>query len=318
MDRSIRNFPFEETPVQYFASLSEIFEVSLYVKRDDLFPEAGGGNKARKLQYILEKAKVIGHDAVITCGDINSNHNRATALMSAKLGLKSVLVAHSGNYNEEWCSPNIMISRMAGAEIVYCSRHDLVQTMDNEMDILRSNGYNPHYIWGGGHCLEGSYAYYDAVSGINKAVFDYVIVASGTGTTHAGLHVGFREQFPACQVVGISVSRGAEKGVREILKSVSELEDHLKFDQHTGESDIIFYDDYLFGGYGCFSDQEIDLINKVAVVEGLLLDPVYTGKAFYGMVDLIQKGKIPKHSTILFWHTGGLNNLIGYCARSSK
>ena len=176
MDRPIRNFPFEETPVQYFTSLSEMLGISLYLKRDDLFPEAGGGNKARKLQYILEKAKATGHDAVVTCGDINSNHNRATALMAAKLGFKSVLVAHSGNYNEEWCSPNIMISRMAGAKIIYCPRHDLVQIMDNEMDTLRSDGYNPYYIWGGGHCLEGSFAYYDAVSGIKEAIYDYSYV----------------------------------------------------------------------------------------------------------------------------------------------
>ncbi len=318
MVRPIKNFPFEETPVQYSASLSEMMGISLYIKRDDLFPEAGGGNKARKSQFIMESVKTAGHDAVVTCGDINSNHNRATALMAAKLGLKAVLVVHNGSQTEEWRSPNIMISRMTGAEIVYCSRPDVAQTMENAMNALKLSGYNPYYIWGGGHCVEGSYAFYDAVTSITEQFFDYVVVASGTGTTHAGLHVGFRKRFPDCRVVGISISREAGKGVREVLKSVSELEGYLNFNRYSGESDIMFNDDYLLGGYGCYSYQEIDLITKVAMTGGILLDPVYTGKAFYGMVDLIEKGEIPRHSTVLFWHTGGQNNLIGYHIGNTK
>jgi D-cysteine desulfhydrase len=316
----IINFPFEETPIQYFESLSKILGISLFLKRDDLFPEAGGGNKARKSQYILEKAKTTGHNAVVTCGDINSNHNRVTALMAAKIGFKAVLVVHNGKLDEEWCSPNILISRIAGAEFVYCSRPDVGLVMDNAMDKLRTEGYNPYYIWGGGHCLEGSYSYYDAVYrfDFDALNFDYVVFASGTGTTHAGIHVGFREHNSDCKVIGISVSRDKQRGINEIFKSVTQLEEFLDLGDIIRISDIKLYDDYLLGGYGYYSHNEMDLIQHIAVSEGLLLDPVYTGKAFYGMKDLIKRGIIQQNSRVLFWHTGGLNNLIGHLSRSGK
>jgi 1-aminocyclopropane-1-carboxylate deaminase/D-cysteine desulfhydrase-like pyridoxal-dependent ACC family enzyme len=323
--KKMEHFLFIETPVEYLPAVSKEYSNHIYVKRDDTFHCAGGGNKARKLQYILYKAQQEGYNAVVTAGDINSNHNRATALMCTKLHIKVKLIIHNEHPENEKYSINSFLSRLCGAELIYCSKSDVAKTMDNAMSDFKKEGYSPYYIWGGGHCLEGSFAYYDAVKNLKEQITfipDYVFFASGTGTTHAGIHVGMKHFFPAAKVVGISISRDTQRGIDAIYESVIELEEYLKFAK-TNKKSIIFIDNFVGNEYESIYDDEILCIKKTIRDEGLLLDPTYTGKAFYGMLNCLSHTQInpsppngealtcalPINKNILFWHTGGIFNL---------
>ncbi len=309
----MNHFDFTETHVEYLKNISVDFNCNIVVKRDDLFPIAQGGNKARKLQYILYKAKSEGANAIVTAGDINSNHNRATALMGAKLGMKVKLIVHNDNPSLETYSMNMFLSRLSGAEIIYCSKNDVSHVMDNAMNNFVKLGYNPYYIWGGGHCLEGSYAYYDAVERLSKTIDftpDFVFFASGTGTTHAGLHVGFRKLFPETKVYGVSIARAKDRGVDEIFKSIEELEQYLGI-SFTKKEDILFDDTFIGKSYESIENDVANTIKNVALKEGLILDPTYSGKAFNGMINIINENKdIFENKKILFWNTGGIFNLL--------
>jgi 1-aminocyclopropane-1-carboxylate deaminase/D-cysteine desulfhydrase-like pyridoxal-dependent ACC family enzyme/GNAT superfamily N-acetyltransferase len=313
INSKINNFPFVETKTDFLESVSKDFKNNIFVKRDDLFPLAQGGNKARKLQYILYKAKSEGANAIVTAGDINSNHNRATALMGAMLGMKVKLIVHNENPSLETYSMNLFLSRLSGAEVIYCSKNDVSQVMDNAMNDFEKNGYKPYYIWGGGHCLEGSYAYFDAVNRLSNNIDfkpDFVFVASGTGTTHAGLHVGFNKFIPTAKTYGISIAREKERGIEEIYKSVVELEKYLDIPL-TNKDKIIFDDSFVGNSYESIENEVLETIKYVALREGLILDPTYSGKAFNGMLKIIKKEKnVFKNKNILFWNTGGIFNLL--------
>lgn len=312
-DCKIYNFPFEETIIDFLPNISKDLKNDIYVKRDDLFPVAQGGNKVRKLQYILYKAQSESANAIVTAGDINSNHNRATALMGAKLGMKVKLIVHNDNPSLEAYSMNLFLSRLSGAEVIYCSKNDVSQVMENAMDDFEKNGYKPYYIWEGGHCLEGSYAYYDAVERLSKTIDfapDFVFFASGTGTTHAGLHVGFKKLFPETKVYGISIAREKDRGVCEIYKSIEELEQYLGI-SFTKKEDILFDDTFVGKSYESIENDVANTIKNVALKEGLILDPTYSGKAFNGMINIINENKnIFENKKILFWNTGGIFNLL--------
>jgi len=309
------HFSFLETNIEPLPGFTKEFGIDLFVKRDDVFQLAGGGNKARKLQYILFKAKSENCNAIVTTGDINSNHCRATAMMTAKLGMKLKLIIHNEHPENEIHSRNMQIARLCEAEIIYCAKENVASVMDNAMNDFISDGYNPFYIWGGGHSLEGSYAYYDAVKYTKEQsgkTFNpnYVYFASGTGATHAGIHVGMRNFFPNVKVYGISIARNKNRGIREVHKSIVELEKYLGMFPLTDIDNIFFFDEYILDGYEAASDDIYGIIKKIAKTEGLLLDPTYSGKAFWGMMNHISQGIIEPGSCVLFWHTGGLFNLL--------
>lgn len=307
----MKHFEFSETAIEYLPKFSKETGVEVFVKRDDTFPLAGGGNKARKLQYILYQAKMEGADAIVTAGDINSNHCRATAVMASSLAMKVKLVIHNSHPENEKYSKNMAVSRLCGAEIIYCEKSDVKDVMDRAMDDFASHGYKPFYIYGGGHLLSGSYAYYDVVKNMKNGVgYNYVYLASGTGTTQAGLYVGFKRFFPKTKVCGISIARDAARGAMEIYKSVIELENYLSLSTHSEITDINFSDKFLADGYETASSEILSLIRKMATSEGLLLDPTYTGKAFLGLNSHIKSGEIKENERVLFWHTGGLLNLL--------
>lgn len=308
----LKHFEFLESPVNYYPCISELLGVKLYIKRDDLFPSLYGGNKARKSQYIFCDAKEKGCNAIVTAGDLNSNHNRASALMASKLGMKIKIIVHNEHPENEYLSQNMYLCRMVGAEIIYCSKKDVAETMDKAMTDFVSMGLNPYYIWGGGHCLQGSYAYYEALQNLTTQINfspDYIFFASGTGTTHAGIHVGAKLYYPKAKVIGISIARKSERGTNEIIKSANDLEVFLDVTK-SNKSEICFKDEYIHGGYECSSALEEKWIKNMALLEGLILDPTYSGKAFFGMCDMIKKDNKMKGKNILFWNTGGIFNLL--------
>jgi len=292
--------------------------INLKIKRDDLYPLVGGGSKARKILYILNYAIKKGYNAFVTNGGIQSNHARAAALITSRGGIKCSLVLHDENpESQHKLAGNLMLMKMAGADIRFCHLSELAVVMDEEMARLKEQGYNPLYIWGGGHCLQGSLAYYDAAMEAREQcgewIPDYVVHASGTGTTQAGLIAGYAD-LPT-KVVGISVAREKARGSKVVKDSLIELGEYLKND--FTQKDVYFRDEWIFGGYEKYSQELLDVIDGAAR-KGLILDPTYTGKAWFALLKMIESGEIAEGSNVLFWHTGGLLNLLSHPAYCEK
>lgn len=284
--------------------------INLFIKRDDLYPISGGGNKGRKAEYILAKCVKDGCNAVVTCGGIQSNHVRAIAIRCKELGIACTIVIHAAKTNN--LQGNLKLLYMLGVKVVYCDMADVAKVMDAEMAEHAKQGLKPFYIWGGGHCLEGTQAFYDAAFEVHaqaKQHFDFVFHASGTGATQAGLHVGFKKINLATQVIGISVARQNPRGTEAITHSVLEFINANGLDTQLSE-DIIFDDEFIAGGYEKTNPEQLSVIKKIAEQTGVILDPTYSGKAWYGMDQYIKSGKVKPGSNVLFWHTGGLLNLM--------
>jgi len=281
--------------------------VNLWVKHDDEFPDAGGGNKVRKLQFIFAEAERSGCDAIVTTGGASSNHVRAAALLSARRGWLARVIIHDPE-PAAW-SANLRLARLAGAELTFCNHAALPSAMDAAMDELRGAGLCPCYIWGGGHTPAGGQAFRAAAfeladQCVERAVRpDFIVVASGTGTTQGGLHVGASVALPHTSVLGISVSHDRAGGMHRV-------QDTLRMLAAEGADRIEFHDEFLGGGYGRSDADQAETMRWAARTEALLLDPIYTGKAFHGLRRLVASGRIAPGSTIVFWHTGGLLNLL--------
>lgn len=281
---------------------------NLKVKFDSSYPFLQGGTKARKLKYILKHAKDKNANAIVSTGSASSNHARDCALAAAQLGWKCILIIHD---TPDAATNNLFLMQLAGAELIFCKMENVADLMDKAMNDLKHQGLNPYYIWGGGHSVYGTLALYDAakeyIKNEKSCKPDYVFVASGTGGTQAGLHLGFAEVSPSTKVIGISVARNRMRGSMIVDKAVEELKDFLRVEIKT--PNIEFYDDWIGEGYGSISNELVYCIRKSAHA-GVLLDTTYTGKAWQGMLKIIEHGGIPKDSNILFWHTGGIFNLL--------
>lgn len=218
-----------ETPVIFLKSISKILEINIYVKHDDLYPLPGGGSKARKLNYILNEDVRKNYNAIVTAGSNQSNHLRATALWAAKLGWKIICVIHDNEPNIY--EGNLKIVKLTGAELRFVQKIEVKEAMDKAMLDLSNEGYKPFYIWGGGHCVEGALAYYEAVKELKGQLMDvdpdFLFLASGTGTTQAGIEIGVRRFIPGCKVIGISVAREKTRGKRAILESMNVLNTYI-------------------------------------------------------------------------------------------
>ena len=304
----MNHLDFCSTPVEKLDYFSAKWGVNLYCKRDDLFAKAGGGSKARMLQYILYPLVRDNVKVLITAGGPCSNYNRAAALMCAKLGIKMKLVSYTDNGDEYKTSLNHYLVKLAGTELVFCSKRDVPTTIQRVIMQTEKEGISNRYLYGGGKSLEGVYAYYDAVKELKEQLsekIDDVYVACGTGTTLTGICAGMQEYFPEAMVHGISVARSWD-----LEKSVME-EDMAYIKDYTGKnydfSNLVFHDEFLLGGYGKTSQEELTVIQEVVSKEGMLVDPTYSGKAFYGMSNLVAKDT---KKNVLFWNTGGFMNLL--------
>lgn len=284
-------------------------EIDLRIKRDDLYPQFGGGSKARKIIHIVNHAINAGYDTLVTNGGPQSNHARATALIAAQLGLKCHLVIVVDLDTNPDMKGNLLLMKLSGASVEYCKKSELAYHMDKAISLLSKDGYKPYYIWGGGHCVQGTYAFVDAAREAQNQCGDwepdYVFLASGTGTTQAGLTVGYAG-FPT-QIIGISVARDQVRGTKIIQESIVAYCSVNNYD--SPKVKVILRDDWIYGGYEHCSQELIELIFRTAKV-GYLFDPTYTGKALMGLVRMVNQSEIPIGSKVLFWHTGGLFNLL--------
>lgn len=296
-----------------FVLIDDVFYEGLLISvvRDDIYPYIGGGGKARKAVYYEELLRKLGYNAVVTCGGIQSNHNRAIALMCAKNGWKCHLCIQGTQERFMAEKGNALLDRLSGAECELIKSEDTAVAMDRAMEKLADEGYKPYYCHGGGHDMPGGVAFVEAVEELTKQIEkpDYIFHASGTGSTQAGIVVGLdRVGWSDVKCIGISVARQFERGKQVIVEFANMLKEYYGM---TGQYDdkILFNTDYLCGGYEQYSPEMDTYLKKITKETGLLFDTTYSGKAFYGMMDIIQKRQL-QNKKVLFWHTGGIMNIL--------
>lgn len=306
----MNHLDFRPTPLERLNYFSDKWNLNILCKRDDLFTKAGGGNKSRMLQYILYPLHENKVTVLLTAGGPCSNYNRATALMCSELGIQMKLVSYTDNASEYESSLNYYITRLAGVEHIYCDKSVVPETIQKIETKLQKDIISYRCLYGGGKSLEGVYAYYDAVRELRQQHderLDKVFIACGTGTTLVGVCCGMQEFFPETEVHAISVARDYKSEYPVLKEDLAYLNEYLNssFDL----SNLVFHDEYLLGGYGHSSHLELEVIRECASKQGMLIDPTYSGKAFYGMSQLLLKESV-HGATILFWNTGGLMNLL--------
>ena len=294
----------------------------LWIKRDDCTGLSTGGNKTRKLEFLMADALAKGADTVITQGATQSNHARQTAAAAAKLGLACHLLLEdrTGRRDEAYTqSANVLLDRLHGAEIGHRpAGADMQAEMEALAAQLRAEGKRPYVIPGGGSNPVGSLGYvYAAQELLGQAMelglrIDHVIHATGSAGTQAGLVVGMVGLNSGVAVLGIGVSAPRAPQETKVLALAQETAKHLGLPGIIRAEHIAANCDYVGQGYGIATQGMAEAVRLVAELEGILLDPVYSGKAMAGLIDLIRKGHFAPDSNIVFMHTGGSVGLFGY------
>ena len=310
------------TPLDEAKRLADKIGLSkLFIKRDDLTGLAGGGNKARKLEYDFAEIVNEGYDVVITAGGIQSNHARMTAAAARKLGLEIKLVL--GGPDFEIAKGNLLLDVMFNAEIRYLVDDDANVRLENEMqkwsDELLQKGRKPFVIPIGGSTGLGALGYVKAMEEISAQLENdnvQIIIGVGSCGTFAGTILGSKIFLPKARVIGISVSRTSEaikKRTSELIQESAELINY----RLNGQILIECYDVY-HNEYGMNTEAGEQAINACANLEGILLDPIYTGKVMAGLIDLTNKNIVDKHIPVIFIHTGGMPIIFSFENELSK
>jgi L-cysteate sulfo-lyase len=311
------------TPLEYMPRLSKhLGGPKIYVKRDDCTGLGSGGNKTRKLEFLMADAQQKDADVVITQGAVQSNHARQTAAAACKLGMGCELIFEkrvadaSDPYLE---SGNVLLDRIFGANIRDVDKgSDMNAEMEKLAEELRSDGKNPYIIPGGGSNPIGALGYIDcALELLNQAnsegiVIDHVVHATGSAGTQAGLVVGLKASHANIPLLGIGVNAAKDAQEEKVWKLAQETADYVGAPGVVQRGDIVANCDYVGDGYGITTETMNDAVMLLARMEGLLFDPVYSGKGLAGMIDLIEKGFFEQSKNIVFVHTGGSAGLFGY------
>lgn len=303
------------TPLEFLPRLTALFGgPQLWVKRDDQTGLATGGNKTRKLEFLVAEALAQGADTLVTCGAAQSNHARQTAAAAARFGLACTLVLRGEPPPQ--AQGNLLLDDLLGAEIVWTGADDLTARLEETADALRFQDRRPYVVPYGGSNPVGVCGYVAAMEELLAqaaqigVVFDHIVLASSSGGTQAGLMVAARALGYQGRILGISVDLPAEPLRRRMAELAAATANHLGFPLSFAPEDFAVEDGYLGGGYGVIGDLEREAIRLLARTEGLLLDPVYTGRAFGGLIDLIRRGMFSPQERVLFWHTGGVAGLF--------
>jgi len=294
------------TPVEALSRLSaQLSGPTLLVKRDDLTGLAFGGNKTRKLEYLLAEARANGAQTVITTGAVQSNHCRQTAAACARLGFSCILVL-SGE-KPTTASGNLLLDQLFNAELVWTSTEERNQMLNTTFQNAWDAGRRPYLVPYGGSNTTGATAYVYAIQELLTQQYepDWIVFASSSGGTQAGLVAGAKLLGFKGKVLGISVDEPADVLKERVATLATSTTDALGEKAIILAQDILVSDKYLGAGYGILGIPEIEAIHLFARTEGLLLDPVYTSRAAAGMIDLINQGYFRSDETVLFWHTGG-------------
>jgi D-cysteine desulfhydrase family pyridoxal phosphate-dependent enzyme len=301
------NFAHLPTPIEELPRLSDhLAGPRILIKRDDQTGLAFGGNKTRKLEFLVAEARDQGAKTLISAGAIQSNHCRQTAAAAARFGFDCVLVL-SGEM-PKYASANLLLDQMFGAEIVtVADRAYRDQTLQETFDNAIVDGKKPYLVPYGGSSPTGALGYAFAVEEFMKQNIhaDWMVFGTSSGGTHAGLVLGQRVFGYQGKVLGISIDESEEWLKNYVSKIASDASEKLGERIEFTPADVLANADYCGAGYGVLTDAEREAVKLFAKYEGLLLDPVYTGRAAAGMIDLIRKGFFKKDETVLFWHTGG-------------
>ena len=302
------------TAIESLPRLSAALEgPNLLIKRDDQTGLAFGGNKTRKLEFLLADARDQGAKTLITGGALQSNHCRQTAAAAARFGFDCILVL-SGAESEQ-ASGNLLLDRLFGAEIVYVpDRKDRDRILQETFDRAANDGKKPYLIPYGGSNATGAMGYAFAMKELidQNVGADWIAFATSSGGTQAGLLVGQRIFGFNNRILGISVDESEEWLKSEVSKLASATSEKFGQPIEFTPADVLVNADYCHAGYGVVTEAEREAIHLFATLEGLLLDPVYTGRAAAGMIDLIRKGFFKKNETVLFLHTGGQPALFSH------
>jgi D-cysteine desulfhydrase len=306
------------TPIEELPRLSrELGGPRLLVKRDDQTGLATGGNKTRKLEFLIADALAQGADMVITAGAAQSNHCRQTAAAAARVGLACVLVL--GGEPPAAPSGNLLLDHLLGAQIHWAGPHRRGERLEEIADQSRAAGRRPYLIPYGGSNAVGATGYVLAMQELSQQLqgrqVDSIVFASSSGGTQAGLAVGARAVGFGGRIVGIRIDKGEPSDdpyPQQLARLANAAAAYVGLGAEFTPADFIVNYDYLGGGYGVVGDLEREAIYLAGRFEGLMLDPVYTGRAMGGLIDMIRRGVISPDETVLFWHTGGMPALFAY------
>ena len=312
------------TPLEFMPRLTQhLGGPQIWIKRDDCTGMALGGNKARKLEFLLGEALQQGADHVVTLGALQSNHVRQTAAAAARLGLACTVILEHRHPNPDYAylhNGNMLLDGLLGAEIVNCpGGTDMPAALRQVGDQLRAKGHWPYLIPSGGSNPLGTLGYVKAAQELllqaqeKKFAPDHVVVASGSAGTQAGLVVGLAAQASTASVQGFAVSQAEHLQHQRVAALAAAT---ARFIGHTDElppQAVRVNADYLGEGYSIPSAAMVDAVQQVARLEGILLDPVYTGKAMAGLMDWARTGRFRRDENVVFIHTGGQAGLFGFC-----
>lgn len=318
-----RRYTIGPTPLEFLPRFTEaVGGPQIYIKRDDLLGLTSGGNKTRKLEFLVADALAQKADTLITCGAVQSNHCRLTLSAAVKEGLKCRLVLEErvpGSYNPE-ASGNNFLFQLLGVEkiIVVPAGSDMMAAMNSVAKELETEGRKGYVIPGGGSNAIGATGYVACAQEIQDQLFQMgieihrVCVASGSAGTHAGLLTGFLGCNMNIPIVGIGVSRDPQDQDPLVHRVAVETAKRLGIRQEIEKDSVVTFGDYWRPQYSVPNAKMVEAVNLMAKTEGILLDPVYTGKAMAGLIDLCRNGYFKKEENLLFVHTGGSPALYAY------
>ncbi len=318
-----RRYTAGQTPIEKAHRFSEALGgPDIYIKRDDLLGLSAGGNKTRKLEFLVADAMAKGADTLITCGAVQSNHCRLTLSAAVKEGLKCRLVLEErvpGTFDTK-ASGNIFLFNLLGAEKiqVVSGGSNMMAEMQQVAEEVAAEGRKAYIIPGGGSNAIGATGYVACAQEILDQTFeldlniDTLVCASGSAGTQAGLVTGFYGCNMNIPVVGINVSRAKEEQEEIVHGLVRETADHVGVNFEIPRNSVNCFGDYVGPGYSLPTPEMAEAVKLVARTEGILLDPVYTGKTMAGLIDLVRQGYFKKENNILFVHTGGSPALYVY------
>lgn len=289
----------------------------IFIKRDDLTEMTLGGNKNRKLEYVMHEALDQKADCIVTWAGTQSNHIRQTIGFASKLGMEAHVVI-SGKTGDSW-QGNRFLFDVLGAKIYYQLEEEKCEEKCMEIvRMLKEKGKNPYYVTLGASSPLGTIGYIDCAEEIADQAKQLGIkpgalfVASGSAGTQAGLEIGVRIHMPYCKVNGISVSRSSAAQSQKVSALINKTCQYISYELNIEAADICILDQYYGQKYAVPTVECVEAIKFVARTESILLDPVYSGKAMAGMLDQLKKGKLDHCESVVFVHTGGSPSLFNF------
>jgi D-cysteine desulfhydrase family pyridoxal phosphate-dependent enzyme len=306
------------TPLEEMVRLRQALGASprLLIKRDDLTGLATGGNKTRKLEFVGADALVQGADTLVTAGGSQSNHCRQTAAAAARLGLDCVLLLSGEPQPRSTWQANLLLDALLGAEVRWIGEQDRAAALRETGQALEREGRRPYLIPVGASVPLGAVGYVAAVEELTSQLaeqqlrVDRILIRSGSAGTQAGLLVGLKGLGLKIGVEGICGGPYGTELQQAIRELAAETAAYLGLDLTVADAEIIVHGRYGQAGYGVITPAEQEAIRLLARTEGILTDPVYSGRALVGLIDLIRRGHYRPDETILFWHTGGTAGLF--------